>query len=307
MAIAIIDPAGDIIANCAGSKFQVSSNALSLASPVFRAMLTPGFKKSLPVDKDLSRLPVIEVDHALPSTFALFSDVVHHILEPSPVSLKPGFLHDLALFVEHYRCQEAMKDRGVMWLKNACNGEDLWNMLMFTYAMRLPWYFKEASSLLVTVIGKARRFRPSSLARDTVLIPAHAIDLLDNKLETLREKTESAIMDLLKNIAAHSCSNYEAQLCAWFEYLSMRDLLPGSVGYQSFSFQDIHTAAKTLPDGKQSEIDDCDCPDLLGIVQRERLLAKLSSLWNIDDLGLCLSCVKDQRCEDHDEETDEDD
>lgn len=43
----VMDPDGDLIIKCSDVRFLVSSKALSLASPVLRAMFTPGFKEGL--------------------------------------------------------------------------------------------------------------------------------------------------------------------------------------------------------------------------------------------------------------------
>jgi hypothetical protein len=157
MSTEVIDPYGDIIVACSNVNFLVSSNALSLASPVFYSMFRPGIKEGLAVRGIPGSLdvPVIPFPDDDSDTFLLFCNLAHHKLPALPETLNATLLKDLAVFIVKYACRPAIIDRGWLWitkdeLSAELSPEDCWNALLFAYAMDLPDRFSYFSGKLLS-------------------------------------------------------------------------------------------------------------------------------------------------------------
>ncbi|KAL4758093.1 uncharacterized protein BDW70DRAFT_152823 [Aspergillus foveolatus] len=113
MSTEVIDPHGDIIVACSDVNFLVSSNALSLASPVFYSMFRPGVKEGLAVRGIPGSLeaPIIPFPNDDPYTFRLFCNLAHHKLLALPETSSATSLKDLAVFIVKYACRPAIIDR----------------------------------------------------------------------------------------------------------------------------------------------------------------------------------------------------
>lgn len=71
----VIDPDGDVILVCGESEFKVSSKVLSLASPVFKALLSPNFAEGQPTPSKASRIQLHDDDA---ESMHFMSAVLHH-------------------------------------------------------------------------------------------------------------------------------------------------------------------------------------------------------------------------------------
>ena len=119
------DVDGDILLLLSSSegsaRFQVSSNALCLASPVFRAML--GAKSKFKESKDLqeqkgSESPLeITLSDDDPKALAIILRIIHHQLGYVPALLAEENLWEIAILVDKYDLGDTAKIWANLWVK----------------------------------------------------------------------------------------------------------------------------------------------------------------------------------------------
>lgn len=73
----VINPDGDVILICGENEFQVSSKVLSLASPVFKALLNPNSAEGQPTPSKASRIQLHDDDDDAES-MRFICAVLHH-------------------------------------------------------------------------------------------------------------------------------------------------------------------------------------------------------------------------------------
>ena len=110
---------GDILRGSA--RFQVSSHALCLTSPVFRAMLGANgkFKESKDLQGKKSGEPPVEITlhDDDPEALAVILRIVHHQHDCVPESLSEANLWQIAILVDKYDLREATKLWINLWIK----------------------------------------------------------------------------------------------------------------------------------------------------------------------------------------------
>ncbi|KAL4877014.1 hypothetical protein BJY04DRAFT_222516 [Aspergillus karnatakaensis] len=150
MEVVVYDPAGDVLVTCNNTTFRLSSAALSLASPVFRAMFKGGFKEGISCargeDGTTVNLPEDDVD-----AFRLFCDIAYHKCDSLPVNPTPGFLQRLSVFIDKYICREALRCVGQMWLERPLPGqvEDLLKLAQFAFVLDLETEFAKITREII--------------------------------------------------------------------------------------------------------------------------------------------------------------
>ncbi|KAL3480882.1 hypothetical protein BJX99DRAFT_254209 [Aspergillus californicus] len=288
----IIDPYGDIIIDCSGKGFRVSSKALSLASPVFRAMFLPRFKEGIIVASNPTDLPVIELpgDHSKP--FRLFCNAAHHRKEFLPPVITLKTLRLLATFVDKYKCRSAMQDRGLAWLKylesKLLPSEALhvhWVFMLFAYSMDLDERFARYCRQLM--IKATFRFSTWDYAlKHSSFLPKAVVDALDNQVDSTILKIEDAIEDSIKfaskarsgtrKISADALAGH--YLCA----LGRAGVLPGTEEFETKTIEQIMNSI--YPPYTLSEDEWLSWEGLL--------MSKISNINTLLGVGLCLTCLK---------------
>ena len=109
------------------AQFQVSSSALCLASPVFRAML--GAKGKFKESKDLQEKkgcePPLEITLSDddPKALAIILRIIHHQHEHVPESLAEENLWQIAILVDKYDLREATMIWINLWVKPYLNSD----------------------------------------------------------------------------------------------------------------------------------------------------------------------------------------
>ena len=103
------------------ARFQVSSSALCLASPVFRAMLgaNGSFKESKSLQERKGSEPPIEITLGgdNPQAMAVILRIIHHQHDYVPESLSEINLWQIAVLVDKYDLREAIKLWINLWIK----------------------------------------------------------------------------------------------------------------------------------------------------------------------------------------------
>ncbi|KAL4963466.1 BTB/POZ domain-containing protein [Aspergillus stella-maris] len=159
MATEIIDADGDAIIDCSGVTFRVWTLALSLASPVFRAMFKPRFSEGLAVRdaSDKTKTAVISLPDDDPEAFRIFCNIAHHKLALVPTQLDAKRISLIAQFIDKYNCTEAIGPLAEKWIENLGvhdeapkSPEDLWSAMLLAYAFEDRSSFTRYSIKLLT-------------------------------------------------------------------------------------------------------------------------------------------------------------
>ncbi|EXJ71548.1 uncharacterized protein A1O5_05356 [Cladophialophora psammophila CBS 110553] len=147
MATIDIDPDGDLIVEIEEQRLRISSKVISLASPVFCAMLRSGFKEgtSQATTSDPRIIPLPEDDL---EAFKLVCRVIHFQLDQIPQELKIDALEKLALVCDKYQCTIAMRHCAALWLQRLSDtflAAELNRQLLVAYLLDLPTAFSDIS------------------------------------------------------------------------------------------------------------------------------------------------------------------
>jgi hypothetical protein len=155
----VIDEDGDMIITISQSSFLVSSKAISLASPVFRAKFKKSRQQESPSSGRLRKFSLPEEDR---EAFVIFCNIAHHRIEALPKNVDIAGLYEITLFIQKYRCASAMAERCSGWIQHASKGappEDLWDLLLLAYLLDSQKYVSRISRMLVSMReGRFRRW-----------------------------------------------------------------------------------------------------------------------------------------------------
>ncbi|KIW31444.1 uncharacterized protein PV07_03094 [Cladophialophora immunda] len=147
MATIDIDPVGDLVIEIEDERLRISSKVLSLASPVFGAMLSSGFKEgSLQTVEDNPRIIPLPEDDL--EAFKLICKIIHFQLDQIPQELKIDSLENLALVCDKYQCTVAMRHCAALWLQRISDtylAAELNRQLLVAYLLDLPTAFSDIS------------------------------------------------------------------------------------------------------------------------------------------------------------------
>ncbi|KAK6531967.1 hypothetical protein TWF694_003130 [Orbilia ellipsospora] len=147
-----IHPTGDISVRCCSAKeedenrtlgfLRVSSHALSLASPVFRAMLDPakGFKESQPL-KDPDETREISLETHSMHAIVIVMRVIHHKNLANGDSMALIVMFHVATICDQYQLHEAVRPTMDSWVKSLWPGPNY-----LTPAALLPTELREVCS-----------------------------------------------------------------------------------------------------------------------------------------------------------------
>lgn len=132
-------------------ELAVSSKVLCLASPVFKAMISGKFKESIELAAKRTSLQLYDIllpeDDADATT--ILCRVLHFKLDEIPDKPTTVCLENLAYLSDKYRCINALKYCGSLWLRDWLRVydtkkhsiDDLCRLLIFAYVIDLPYEF----------------------------------------------------------------------------------------------------------------------------------------------------------------------
>ncbi|KAL6238339.1 hypothetical protein BDW75DRAFT_247430 [Aspergillus navahoensis] len=313
---AIIDPDGDVVVACSNVSFLVSSNALSLASPVLYGMFKPGIREGLALRGISGTLepPVIPLPEDDPNTFRHFCNLAHHKLPALPETLDAASLKDLAVFIVKYGCRPAIIDRGWLWITkdeqfSQLSPEDCWCALLFAYAMDLSDRFSYFSGTLLSL--RRQNFSNWDYALANLeFMPRHFLEHLDIKQALVHFNVETALMDIVSRAQSRSsmeCRKLKIFLGSYLQILWKSGILPGTLELRGKTLAQIMQSASDLPairynpgsgecDGYYNE---CFCSHANQLDVKQNLLEELKKCADDEKAGICLSCVKREPCDQH--------
>jgi hypothetical protein len=132
-------------------ELTVSSKVLSLASPVFKVMISGRFKESI----ELAEKKASSKSYALPlpendaEATIILCRILHFSVNDVPKKPTTVCLEKLAFLCDKYQCLGAMKYCGSLWLRDWLlvydnedpSIDDLCRLLIFAYVIDLPYEF----------------------------------------------------------------------------------------------------------------------------------------------------------------------
>ena len=128
----------------------VSSKVLSLASPVFAAMFTHGFREGENLSSSSPRLIPLPDDD--PAALTLLCKILHFRTADIPTTLEVVALANIAILCDKYDCANCVRPWSMLWLPQLLPraGDDGFRKLLFiTYALDLPDAFSEVTLALL--------------------------------------------------------------------------------------------------------------------------------------------------------------
>ena len=202
-------------------EFSVSSRHMSLASPVFRAMLESKFKESQLNEQGLYEVQASEWDA---EAFVILLDIIHGHHRDVPKRISVEILSNIAIIVDYYGCHEIMEFVLTAWLTYLGDPEefvkeDPLRWLFISWVFRQEGLFTVATKMLLLydngayvvdlpipqpILGNMASFQVSSCP----LLTNFSLDKVDDKrqyvLNTLFGHLYSYQQDLLTGVAGCS-------------------------------------------------------------------------------------------------------
>jgi hypothetical protein len=127
----------------------VSSKVLSLASPVFAALLGPKFLEGNRIRHGVS--PTIELHDDDPTAVALICNILHYRYDSVPTKLEAKQLGQIAILCDKYDCSKSFQLWSEKWLSSSCGApfSDLGHLLLAAYKLNDPVHFADFSTQLI--------------------------------------------------------------------------------------------------------------------------------------------------------------
>ncbi|KAL4963460.1 uncharacterized protein BDV14DRAFT_201874 [Aspergillus stella-maris] len=302
MALEIIDPDGDVLITCAGTvTFQVSTKALSLASPVLRGMLKPISEGGLLIKSDYIKEASLNLPLDDAAAFRLLCEVAHHTTPSSIAPPSPESLRHVVSITHKYNCVNSMRDRGRIWLSHKRKGlsnAHLWIWLQFAYLLDLDKLFYHTSRDIIC--GHREDFQHGAYTVDTSEgpLPERILELLEDSQNSVKCKIDKALMGLISDFSQFTCAPAQAFVCDYVRNLKALNLLPGCDDLVRMGLLDVEQRADDLKERVHHHPDkDCKCRKYVWLSSKADLLARLGKCR--EGVGLCLACVKSSHCEKH--------
>lgn len=142
-----LDPEGDatLIINGSGysKRYLVCSRVLSLASPVFSKLFGPNFKEGQQTRR--GDCPCISLEEDDTEAMGLMLGILHYKCAQVPFALDPTALATVAIHVDKYDCNEALRPWAAHWCSNSEDitaPQDLGFMLLAAYMFRSSSFTK---------------------------------------------------------------------------------------------------------------------------------------------------------------------
>ncbi len=148
MAITDIDPVGDVLFDIGEERFRVSSKVLSLASPVFKAMFTSGFKESIISTVTANNPSIISLPDDDPRAMMYLCQIIHLQQDKLVEAISREMMESLGLLCDKYQCTSAVSNFAEWWLGKLSKGlyaVELSRLLQAAYLLDAPTAFSSIS------------------------------------------------------------------------------------------------------------------------------------------------------------------
>jgi hypothetical protein len=175
-----IDPAGDVLLHVGSSKpkahLLVSSKVLSLASPVFAAMLGPRFKEGNSLS--LGSACDIPLPEDNPEAMTLFCNCIHFRTDQIPSNVEFLALKALAILCDKYDSSRAILAWSTLWLQKweTTNCEEGFERLLsLAYALDCAAAFKKLSTR--AILDQAGSFDTFRVVDEFYMVPQSMLSI----------------------------------------------------------------------------------------------------------------------------------
>ena len=155
-----IDEEGDILVACGSKELRVSSKILTLRSPVFKAMLKPGFREGNTARSQEHPLPLSLPDDNENALLVLFQ--VLHFGSARGSHPDIDLQLEITLLCHKYDCTTSIKNESRLWLFPKKNShreiedpDPLWKMVCITFLLDLDEEFQITATKLITKLSRA--------------------------------------------------------------------------------------------------------------------------------------------------------
>ncbi|ORY07154.1 hypothetical protein BCR34DRAFT_603984 [Clohesyomyces aquaticus] len=132
------------------SELVVSSNTLSMASPVFDAMFNSGFAEGQNLSSASPRAISLPEDD--PFYMTILCNILHFKTSAVPVRLESIQLINFTVLCDKYDCVEAVQTSCRIWIADLTHNADIWNLerlLFSTYLLDLPKEFSLVTRIII--------------------------------------------------------------------------------------------------------------------------------------------------------------
>ncbi|KAI9649693.1 hypothetical protein NHQ30_002274 [Ciborinia camelliae] len=181
------------------SRILVSSKHMSLASPVFKAMLQGGFHEAIELKKTgKTEIPLPDDDS---TAMVILIDIIHGRFKSVPKTLNLATLTQMAILVDKYQCHESTELLRAVWATNISQRkiwiQDWYNTACWigvAWVFDLHAEFKEATESIIKGSGTGL----SEILEENELqlpIPEEVIDTVDER----RQHALSQLIEILKD------------------------------------------------------------------------------------------------------------
>ncbi|KAH6674272.1 hypothetical protein B0J14DRAFT_653575 [Halenospora varia] len=189
-------------------RLRVSSKAMSIASPVFRAMLVPDrFEEGRALSEGAAEIELPDDD---PAAFTIIVFILHHRNRQVPKKIELQTMGSLAIIVDKYQLLECMELYRDVWLPDLNTqlptsfDNTLLEWLSIAWAFRLPEQFKHLTRV-------AQRGSLSNLASDGQEVP-----IPDIVLRHIAKDRQRAISKALSMISDTIDRYQSARQCPYY-------------------------------------------------------------------------------------------
>jgi hypothetical protein len=152
MATTDIDAAGDVVVQIGEERIRISSKVMSLASPVFKAMFTSGFKEGLTPQATASNPSIISLPDDDPTAFICLSRAIHFQGFELPEHVDIAFFEKLASLYDKYQCAAPIASyvqAPLEKLAASASTRGISKILFVAYLLDAPHLFSSASWKMV--------------------------------------------------------------------------------------------------------------------------------------------------------------
>lgn len=156
----ISKPGGNVILKSKKASFQVCSEVIADASPVFRAMFRHHWREGQAIQNAGPNSPVtIELPGDDPDIVRIFVRTAHDQILGVPRELDINYIHRLAVFADKYDCAPLLRNYGEILiyrvLHNTSLMDDWWVLLQYAHVLKSEALFDDLSRrLAVRLPGK---------------------------------------------------------------------------------------------------------------------------------------------------------
>ncbi|KIW82528.1 hypothetical protein Z517_05555 [Fonsecaea pedrosoi CBS 271.37] len=293
-----IDPIGDLVIEIENERLRTSSKVLSLASPVFAAMLRPGFREGT-VRNTEDNLRVVPLPDDDLDAFKLVCRVIHFQLDQIPQELEIDSLEKLALVCDKYQCTVALRHCAALWLQSLSDtyvAAQLNRQLLVAYLLDLPTAFSDISWRLMQ--SQAGQFDVLPGLTDHPTVPSSLLDVLNTRRIEINRKMEKIIMQPVSRLLNCSCRASSEGVTKYLSTLRKEAIAPYEEGFEHLSLLKVVEKVSNLPNSLAGEssctngsYSRCELATSRDGSMKRKLTKDLSTLMDAEP-GLCLDCLQ---------------